>query len=327
MMNLALISEVSKELCIFKEAYEDSSAWCHRVKYSLLGLQILSALYDKYDDFDDDEIISDSVSRQHISSRANKLAEILGISQDDCEHIMNLYVRTGFILNKRNRLTYPSVTMARIETCFVARGIHPSNAIGVSGLGLIVKPAATNEINIDELFNLSCVDIMQWHEMFIKSLRDKWERYEELSDVEYFNPKLKPWEMWSDVLPKNEIILCRDKDLAGRKYRVISIKSGISKIATLPFIGKGEYRRLEISLRILANNRPTVRVKKHENAAIFEYNYRLPPSEQNFIDLYSWDNKMRSVNFKIPFSRIVAIELYQIFLSVFIRLGYAIEEE
>jgi hypothetical protein len=290
----------------------------------------LSSLYDKYDDLEDDVNYYASVSKQHISNRAKKLAEILEVEQEYCEEILSLYTKAGFILNKSNRLAYPSASTAQVEKGFIARGIHPSVAFLVSGIGFFVKEETARYADVDDMFNLVADDIMKWHELFIKSMRGNWNADANLTNFEFINTNVKPWKSyWTDIPPKNGLSLCRSKDKAYRIYRLISVKQDNINSALLPYwsMKNGEYLRLAISLRIIANNPPRVRAKKYGKTAIFDYDYLLPPSEQNFIEVYSWKHDNSQSADRWPKSRIVAIEMYQLFIKIFRRMGYLVEED
>jgi len=323
-MNQMMFDEISRQLGILKEPFEDSIAWQNRIKHSVLGLQLLSALYDKYDDFEDDALADNSVSRQHITSRAKKLADIFAIEQDDCDAIIELYTKMGFMLEKRNRLVYPPVSTAQVGQNVIVRGVHPSSAVVVSGLGFLIESNSVTLSNIDEMFNLATIEIMQWHESFMELLTEQWVDAKELLDVQFFNPTAKPWESWSDNSPKSGLILCRNTELAGRRYRIVSADR--HRCVVLPFIGRGEYRRLEISLRILADNPPKAKITKYKRTSIFDCDFWLPPMEQSFVELYSWKRGNSQDSNRWLQSRIVANELHDVFIRIFRRMGYEIEE-
>jgi len=328
-VNQTLINEISREFGIIRESFEDDKAWQNRIKYSVLGLQMLSALYDKYDDFDDTPNNS-SVSRQHISSRAKKLAEIFGINQERCEDILQLYIETGFILRKSNRLACPPASTAQVGLSCIARGVHPSFAKLISGFGFLVKSDNSTKSSVDDMFNLVTVDIKQWTEMFMNNLKGEWKSNEDLTDFEFINAQATVWKSyWTDIAPKSGLSLCRSKDEVGRIYKLLSIKKDVVNGLRLPewTTNNGEYLRLAISLRVTNKNPPKAKAKKYIRTTIFEYDYKLPPAEQNFIELYSWKRDNSQDKYKWPYSRIVSNELYQVFITIFHRLGYTIKEE
>jgi hypothetical protein len=329
-MNPMLFNDISRELGIARESYEDNIAWQSRITYSLLALQMLSALYDKYDDFVDDEKFSDSVSNQHISNRAKKLSEVFGIKPDKHESILELYQKTGFMLNKSNRLAFPPVTAAPIDKLFVARGLHPSSAITVSGIGFLVENVSATVANADEMFNLSQLHSIDWHKLFMKNISTGWKPVSDFTDVEFLNTQVKPWKSyWTGGLPNQRFALCRSIDKVGRVYKLLSIRpDGVYSIQLSDWNMKnGEYLRLAIAMRVDEGNPPKVKTRKYGKTAIIDYDYLLPPAEQNFIEVYSWNRDNSQQNERWPQSRIVAIELYQAFMSIFQRMGYEIEEE
>jgi len=326
-MNKALISEISKVLKILREPYEDDAAYQWRVKYSVIGLQILASLYDKNNDFPADDVVDNSVSHQHVTVRASKLAQIFGVSDIDTGRVLKLYKATGFILSKRNRLTYSQPTFSCVGEVCLARGVHPSIAIGISGLCMLTNHSANDGVATEKMFNLPTIGILQWFERFAKTfvcqkpLPDK-------DDIEYLNinePVNKGY--WSGNPPtQGNQTLCRTTDKLN--YWIAEGTSDGVKCALLPeWRTRGsEYYRIAIAMRVLANNPPRMRMKKYRSTAVLEYNYLLPPAEQNFLELCSWRKDENDVPYRQRLRRIITIGLSPAIIALFEKMGYLIEK-
>jgi hypothetical protein len=328
-MNISLINEITRNLGIFRELCEDEATHQWRVKYSVIGLQLLASLYDKNDDIPSGEDAEDTVSHQYVTGRAKKLASIFAVSETDAERILELYKETGFVLTKRNRLTYPNTTLSCVGDVCLARGIHPSDAIGVSGLCMLVKPNKVAEISsVQEMFSLSEIDIIQWFKKFEKSITN-WKSLTNEDDVNYLNINESANKgYWNGSQPKRgQQTLCRTSDMLNY-WLVKSTLDGI-KCSLLPSWAtrEGEYYRIAIALRVLANNSPLLRIKKHQSTFNVAYDYLLPPAEQNFVEVCSWRKNETDAEYTQRLHRVFEISLYTVITELFSRMGYTIEEE
>jgi len=328
-MNITLIDEMAKDLSILRENHEDEKSWQYRVKYSVLGLQMLASLYDKNDDLIiEDETLGNPVSHQHTTNRASRLAQVYGLAQSDVEMILELYKKTGFILSKRNRLAYPNATVGQIEGAYIIRGIHPSKANGVSGICMMANSDSEDVVKIDEMFGFPQLGISKWFAKLQKTINN-WRLFVDNGDIEYLNindPTQKGY--WNGKPPTHGgQTLCRSNDKLN--YWILTNISGNIKCAALPTwrTRDGEYYRIAIALRIITGKSPKVIMKKHRNTASIKYDYLLPPAEQNFIELCSWREDDTDNVYLQRLHRIISIELYQSIFSLFERMGYFIEEE
>ena len=326
-----LISEIAKDLGILRENHENETSWQYRVKYSAVGFQVLASLYDKNDDLIvGDESLGDTVSHQYVTGRASRISQIYGLAEVDTDRILELYKKTGYILSKRNRLTYPKTTTGRIDESYLARGVHPSNAIGVSGICMITKYGTVNDVSIDEMFDLPQPEITEWFAKFLKTINN-WRPFKENAEVEYLNiNEAANKGYWSGRPPMHgEKTLCRSRSSDKSNYRILSGKPSGVECATLPdrrTCGE-EYYRMAIALRVAADNRPKVWIRKHCNTVSIKYNYLLPPAEQSFIELCSWRKSESDDKYTQRLHRVVAINLYQVVSLLFAKMGYVIEEE
>jgi len=347
-MNKELLQTIGTDLLIRQMPDEANDAWARRVCYSVIGLQMLSSLYDLDEDafFDNEssdshDIFEATVSMQRILNRGERLAEIFKKKDDDndfdvkkfSEKIRELYIHNGFMLHKNYRLAYPPSSFAKAGNMYLARGVPPWKAAKASGLGMLTEEISTNATptSVEEMFNIERSTIGNWFEKFLGTFR--WETNPLPQDVEWLNIHEPPTRRyWSGKPPKDGYSLYRTKSSTGTDdYFLVMVSNGIEQQYRLPtWRGvDGEYRRIAIALRTLYNNTPTVTFQKPKEltrAVTFKFDYLLPPTEQRFIELYSWCNLNDPFALPGRLERIFAIDLYETVKTILERLSYKIQE-
>ncbi len=321
--NTSFMVEASEKLYIPQEVDETEQEWHKRIAYSLIGGHMLTSLYD----FDDDLQLTENnkdetVSTQHVLKRGEDLAKALGVNDFNCNNLRELLLKTGYMLHKNNRLTYPSKTTADDGCMSFVRGIPPWEKICISGNGLYSFSLSHSGICAEKMFQIEEQEIKEWFENFTK--KTKWEEAEYLpQNVDFLNINHEAKNgYWQTKPPKQGITLCRTKGNVEKEYTILRISSIIEK-CPLPNwqTENGEYRRITIALRIANGNMPTVTVLLKKYTARIVMDYLLPSSEQSFVELYSWPTTGDS-----HWRRTVAIALYPTFKRIFNRLGFIIRE-
>lgn len=321
-----MINKIADDLNIRREGNESKESWKNRILYSLTGLQMLSSLYDC-----DDSSLADldyqngTISMQHVLKRGGKLVKVFDLTDDCAEKIRELYVSGGFMLHKNNRLAPPLLTISGIGNVALFRGLPPWKASNVSGLG--IWGIEENTACIEDMFNIEKQNIPDWFDNFMN--RVHWRKIQTLyADVEFLNiTEPSKYGYWLQRPPSNGTTVCRTINAGERQYSLLKFGEDI-KVCHLPnwFATHGEYRRIAIALRIYANNRPTVRITKHRYTANIAFDYMLPPSEQIFAELYSWSAEANPFDIRGRLLRIISIELLPIYKTIFIRLGFNLQE-
>jgi hypothetical protein len=299
-MNQTLLKEMSSDLNIPKDKTESDAEWERRVLYSVLGLQMLTSLYDYedsgYREPDRDET-DKTVSMQHVLSRGKKLSELyeLNLNDNEIESIRELFIYTGYMLHKANRLIYPPTKIARYSGVLFYRGLPPWKAINVSGMGLYEIGKNSDSIRLSEMFSFCDTDNSTWFETFIKSVN--WSNINSLpDDVEFLNiSKQATSGYWLSTPPNNGITLCRTKvdhkrytllkfgetlesfDLPEWLVRVTNDDNSIRKYA------QQEYFRIANALRIKNGLIPKAEFSASDFITKIKFDYLLPPAEQNFV--------------------------------------------
>lgn len=321
--NAAFMADMSEKLCIPREVDETEQQWHNRIAFSLVGGHMLSALYDFDDDVQPSSEGSDNtVSMQHIKKRGEDLVAALDIHEVDCEKLRKLFISTGYMLHKNNRLSYPLRTYANTDNISFLRGFLPWEKFSVSGTGgYMISPEKSID-TIERMFGIEELDINNWFSNFENHIR--WQEADHLpQDVEFLNISDSAKNgYWQTRPPKQGITLYRTKGNGEKEYVILRLSKIIEK-SVLPYwqIENGEYYRIAIALRIANENAPTVTVCLKSHTAELVTDFLLPSAEQNFFELYSWatigDSRWR---------RTIAIKLYPTFKHVFERLGYKVIE-
>jgi predicted transposase YbfD/YdcC len=322
MVNATFIKEVSEQLNIKKEIYETDAQWHSRLSYSLVSGHMLAALYN----FDDDSQTYDSdadktVSMQHVLKRGEGLNIAIGV-EHNCDYIRGLLIKTGYILHKSNRLTYPLKTIANDGSISFVRGTAPWANVYFSGVGLYKPNCESSDMSIEKMFGVMEYDVDEWYASFEKRL--KWNVVSEIpQNVEFLNINDNAKKgYWQTREPKNGTTLCRTKDSGEKEYSIIRITDIIEK-SILPSwqTEDGEYCRIAIALRRASNNAPIATTTSKTHTVEIGIDYLLPTAEQNFFELFSWANEENS-----RWQRTVAIEIYPTLKRMLERLGYKISE-
>lgn len=322
--NNALVMDIATKLCISRDVDETEQQWYRRVAYSLVGCHMLAALYD----FTDDDIqltehnSDNTVSMQHVLKRGNDLVSVLGIPDVDCEKFRKLFINTGYMLHKNNRLAYPQLNTARVDNILFLRGYPPWETSFVSGIGGYIISADASTNTLERMFGIEEQNINSWFSIFENDIR--WQKNDSLpQNIEFLNINENAKNgYWQTKPPQKGITLSRTKDSGLIEYTILRLSSIIEK-SELPYwrVENGEYYRIAIALRIANGNAPTVAVRLKLHTADLVTDFLLPPAEQNFLELYSWptinDSRWR---------RTIAIKLYPTFKCIFEKLGYIVSE-
>lgn len=300
------IQFAAQKLNIVRGDEEAELNWSLRVLYSLIGLNMLSSLYD-YDENLDGNMIERSVSIQHVKGRGEELLEAFydifhekadfGESKEIViKEIIRIYNKTGFILKKNYRFAYPPVIeIAYSGTCII-RGALPWNVQNMSGLAPYVQGIDIEKYtDWQQAFGIMKMTIEDWWQHLLDHCQ--WEATDQLPiEVEYINCRRKNGEpYWLSQCIKTGITMYRDKLPGNRKYGLLCTEKGKIGLCTLPpwLVKDREYLRIAIALQNQTGHRPIAQFISDSAIVHIRLDYLLPPNEQNFLELISWpDNRL-----------------------------------
>jgi hypothetical protein len=332
-MKERFIKEIASTLHIRKGNSESETEWRKRILYSAAGLNMLSAVYD-YDD--NAEIADGTVSMIHVWTRGEELLmaynELYDLQTDVgkmAEDIRTLYIKTGYMLHRASRLTYPAAVCAAAGMTYVSRGQYPWREPHMSGLGTLSGAAEGTLIDVDDMFHLEKRDINEWYESFIHNIR--WRKRDlPPSNVEYIKTVEDLAEgYWRRSPPITGISLCRDKREGRRQYDLLSFSGDTIESCVLPSwqVDNGEYFRIALALRVKAGSVPMLTIRNDGAISELRSGYLLPPSEQNFFELLTWPMEQDSSGKFSRWARKGSSLLLPAFKKLFSRMGFRIREE
>ncbi len=325
-MKEQMLKEIALELNIPCGDNEDSAHWHSRVLYSLIGLQMLSAIYDYEEDNVSNEASFEqtrTVSMQHVIRRGEKMAAIFAATNINAEKMQKLYIDGGFMLHKNNRLAASPLAIGGSISLY--RGLPPWKATNVSGLGMWDKNNCTT--GIESAFGVEKRSCLDWFDSLISRIH--WNAIAtEHTDIEFLNISEPPtYGYWLQRPPTNGVIISRTKNVGERQYYIRRSKdSPYASVLPKHLMSYGEYRRIAIALRVRAGNGPTVKIVKNTNMANILLDYLLPPAEQTFFELYSWSVCENCFDIEGRLARTISLELLDIYKSIFARLGFGVQE-
>jgi hypothetical protein len=317
------MAEVAGNLNITQEENEPDSQWHRRIAHSLIGGQMLSALYD----FDDtahpsNDNLDTSVSMQYILKRGESLISALDIDEFEADNLRNLYMRTGYMMHKSNRLTYPLRSYANSGDITFVRGFSPFERVYLSGIGGYIIKSESSAMSVEKMFGIEELDSLSWLSNVEKSII--WRDTDQLpQDVEFLNLCNDAKRgYWQSTPPLNGITLCRTTGIGETEYTLLRISNTIQK-SVMPTwrIENGEYYRIAIALRIANGNAPSANIEFKKYTAEIVTDFLLPSAEQNFFELYSWPTIGNS-----RWRRTISLKLYPTLIRILERLGYKLSE-
>ena len=322
-----LIPEISDWLSIEKGTLESKADWQKRVLYSSVAMQMLASVYDTADDIE--ALYDGTVSMQHMSNRGIELVtiynDILDVEVDSAvDRLRELFVETGCILHRANRLYAVQPASAPDEAMFFTRGVYPWQARQASGAGILVKESTGMETDLDALFGIEPHSIADWNAHFMHTL--KWRTEPLPSEVEFLNlDRYREQGYWARQNPTIASNLCRSLNPSQRNYRLIRTEPEPA-VADIPewMTENADYRRIALGLISNHGTSPSVLFRTEGLVCYVSSGYLLPSAEQNFYELFSWPEWARGK--ASPFNRIIPVTMMPTLRRVFSRLGFIIKE-
>jgi hypothetical protein len=181
-------------------------------------------------------------------------------------------------------------------------------------------------VSIEEMFGLETMPLLSWFERFLDGAR--WSPIPSLpNDAEYANIKGRPTDgYFTGKAPSKGMTLCRSKS-HNRACVMLKAGDGLESWDMPQWRTEGgESLRITLALRELANNRPIAKITRRDRVASIEYDYLLPPAEQNFIEFFSWSGDGAQSELGMRLKRVVSTDLLDEFIRLFMRFGYEIQE-
>lgn len=337
-MENTLIHEISRELNI-KQCSDTETEWYYRLIYSALGKIALASLWDYPEN-------NNFVSIQHLKSKINKsleaflsiypeLQDIIKQNHNQLiDNIYSIYKRTGYLYHSPNKIS-PSISVsANGNNITFYRTSNPNIKVWMSGLGLYssIKNLDT-DLSLKNMFELQDKSMETVLNDFLS--QNDWYSKDWPSQTQFL--RITPpftQGYWKEIPDKNGIIsLARYryghiksiyvfyKYENGRPFQKLIPDWQIQDFRSDKF-NNGEYRRIANALLMHNDTRPIIQAKIDTNLVLIDVGYRLPPTEEDFFQLYSWPTNNDSLNFKRKMEKSVYFE----FKNILKTIGYKITE-
>lgn len=327
------LKKIAHDINVRQDPNESEIDWKRRVIYSACGRQSLASLWDCTE--------NDTVSVQHFKSRCAELLEafetlfpeIVSLANyGDCdpkiiECMYECYFTGGQFYHKRNRLAPSKYVRQDMGGVSIIKGIYATDTCFMSGLGpyqmeeragLTDKPFHFNHPDSAILLN-NFEKNTQWHEA-----PNDIQNYSFLRTKPPF--KRGYWIDKCDTEQGITLVRYMGDGQSPKQYFLAKVEEGCLMVSDLPAWISKNRMHVYLSLEILKRyeSLPPIIMSKYTTKAVIDISYRLPPEEDIFLRMYSWplqyDGEDR------PFKRIIPIELFSGMKSLFIQLGFEVQE-
>lgn len=325
-----LIESISEDLHIKRDKDEREVDWIVRVIYSAIAKNAYCSLWDQQDE---------ETSITHFKKRCNeqllsyiriypKLKKVVSspeIVKEYVDYIYDLYLKTGFLLHKKNYVTNSKRKAITIDNCKLVRSPEPGEDLFMSGLGYYMfSDLMEYQEDIRDVFHLSKLSLSEYLDKLHQ--RQVFKSLESHSDIDYL--RLEPpfskgyWKKQKDI---NKLSLLRIGQPGMYIYYLYKATDNKILASRLPewMCGDGKYRMISWGL-----------LKKYQQATDIEYvisgdlvyvhlNYLLPINEQLFFELFSWPGNITTMS---GFNRTMDINIFRIMKAEFENIGFRFSE-
>lgn len=321
-----LIESISEDLHIKRGKDESVADWIARVVYSAIAKNAYCSLWDQQDE---------DTSITHFKKRCNEqllsytriypeLKKVISsseVAKEYVNYIYDLYLKTGFLLHKKNYVTNSKRKVITIDNCSLVRSPEPGEDLFMSGLGYYaLSKSMEHQENIRDVFNLSKLSLLEYLDKLYQ--RQTFKLLESHSDIDYL--RLEPpfskgyWKKQKDI---NRLSLLRIGKPGTYIYYLYKATDNEILASQLPewIVVDGNYRMISWGL-----------LNKYQQATDIEYivsgdlvhvhlNYLLPINEQLFFELFSWPRNITTMS---GFNRTMDINVFRIMKAEFEKIGF-----
>lgn len=336
-----LIATIGQQLHIAKSNDDD---WICRVIYSLAGKMALASLWDH------DES-RDFVSPQHFKQRLEQIftaytaiypqtLNLFPANQNNLiEDIYAVYLRTGHFYHSPYKISPASFTQSASENVSLYRGVSPNAKFSMSGLGFYsAHTKTTDTLSVSAMFGLQMQTLGEYLGELLHD--DNWTETGWPADAEFLRLE-SPFSRgyWQETPHKDGRISLMRYGSPNKLYSFYQFRQNQVLQKVLPEWrirdtrsnslnipnDFSEYRRIATALLDYYAVLPPIHAKLEGMTTQVRLGYRLPPTEEDFLKLYSWPNEY----YTSPqvFSRRMSTSVYLVFRKHLETIGYQFEEE
>lgn len=316
-----------------------------QLAYSAAGKMALSALHDIYDKNNLD------ISIQHFKSRAEEVFNAFLKKQNHCldinakdiaEEIYSIYLKTGYIYHKNNKIRQAQLREEQAHGVCFLRGLNPWEKSKMSGLGMYNEAIIKKNDSIEStaaMFGLQEEPINSLAKRLIKDAI--WNECFSNSDdgIEFMSMNSFEKGYWISHPDKKASVSLMRTSIQPHKYFMYRYDNGKRYSCELPewMTDNGEFLLLCNAILEYNSKLPAIKYSYTKNEQFtmcvnINLSYLLPPSEMNFMRLYSWPasfiKNKEYVNSGISdFKRIMKAEVFSALKKLIERSGWIFKEE
>lgn len=302
-----LLERMAEEMMIAKGNTESDTDYMMRILFSSLGRQAYASLWDTLEDIEHEQ---NPVSETHFRQRIKTLLhgfhqmypEIQHTFYPDaekaCDTIYSLF-RKFEMYHSPYRLKPAAFREAAVGNVVFLRGADPLESCAVSGIG--AYRLSEESVNSCE----AAAEMFQFSEKHPTAIWEyvcshaNWTAYDKTESLEYLRT-VPPFTRgyWSEH-PSDGMMIARTKSREPRLYYLCRSEKGELMTSQLPTwrTDEGEYRLLAAGLLMQMNCYPPIRYHLDGARVLLHIDYLLPPSEQAFLELYSWGEQAGQSSF------------------------------
>lgn len=323
--------DAAKELNIKIGYREDAVTWKARIIYSILGRMALASLWDR-----EDELISIT----HFEGRIKELRKaylklypevgVIFTADSDklAKEIYNIYLSTGFIYHSPYRIAPVPERVSSGSSIKFIKGANLKRDIFMSGLGTYINSYIEDirkTYDIEDIFGLQKENIADYSQRIINGA--DWSKMNNTDNVEYLREEA-PFTggYWKNEPEKDgRVSLLKVNYLGSYSCYLYYYDKGLFVSSLSGWMtNEGEYRRIAVGMIKSRGRLPETLYKRDGDIVKIEINYLFPPSELNFIKLYSWPGNSRVIESK--FKRVMQKDVFETIKAYLESIGYIFRE-
>lgn len=319
-----LVSEIAADLQMERDSHEKMSYWYGRVAYSALGRIALVSLWDVIDDQADS--ISTDYFRQNIEKHVGAFNHLLGLNfygKKVSSDLLKVYLQGGLMYQKGDRLVPSMEKKVNYQNVELVRTPVLNKKLKMSGLGLYQNIKAGTSKEIDPVMKFlgitssslqdvyqDLVDRADWHLLDQQNIQ----KIRFLDD----NSQQKKWIRTANEQKNSSqnfsILWNSESDYW--LYFIEDEKLYVSHLQ-LSLYNNSEQKIVD-SIMQHDDSLPKIKYVINEKFAKVKLMQKLPPREQLFFNMYSWQSTSMLENKQGT----MTLEIFLVFHKMMKHLGY-----
>ena len=327
-----LLSRIAERYGIERGSDELPEIWKSRIIYSITGQMGMASLWDSPED--------GTVSIVHVKRRMTDNLEVYCNIYPEVHHlfsqnlseiaaeIYDVFLQTGMFYHRSEYVARTIFSEAVADNIRFYRGYLPDAKGYLSGLGMYSESkSGEGGMTVSEMYHLEGIALEDRWKQILSDVQ--WVSYEEDVKTEYLLMK-GPYTRgyWIDQPYRDgRISLLRSAQIGTRRYYLYRFDDGKVLVHALPEWQTRDYGYRAISNACLSVNGalPTIKTKPDGAIVHISFEYLPPPTELNFIKLYSWPESMHAQ--PCNFRRVCSQRVFRVIQSIFTLQGYKFSEE